>query len=91
MFFKLDLSSLDSVRQCADELNNSLDKIDILVNNAGIAFVPKTNTMEGFESQIGVNHFGHFLLTNLLLPLLKKAAPGARIVTVSSMVYANGR
>jgi len=47
-------------------------------------------TEDGFEMQIGTNHFGHFYLTNLLMPLLKKAAPGARIVTVSSLAHEQG-
>ena len=88
---RLDLASLQSVRQCAQLLNKSLDKIDILVNNAGVGLCPKSKTEDGFEMQIGVNHFGHFLLTNLLLPLLRKAGPGARIVTVSSMAHSDGK
>jgi NAD(P)-dependent dehydrogenase (short-subunit alcohol dehydrogenase family) len=87
---KLDLASLASVRECAEQLGNSLEKIDILINNAGIMACPEMRTKEGFEMQIGTNHFGHFLLTNLLLPLLKKAAPTARIVNVSSMAHTRG-
>jgi NAD(P)-dependent dehydrogenase (short-subunit alcohol dehydrogenase family) len=52
---------------------------------------PEQRTEEGFEMQIGTNHFGHFLLTNLLMPLLKKAAPGARIVNVSSLAHERGQ
>ena len=52
---------------------------------------PLTRTEEGLEMQIGTNHFGHFLLTNLLMPLLKKAAPDARIVNVSSLAHERGR
>jgi retinol dehydrogenase-12 len=88
---KMDLASLKSVRECAEQLNNSLDKIDILLNNAGVMTCPEMRTEEGFEMQIGTNHFGHFLLTNLLMPLLKKAAPGSRIVNVSSMAHEMGR
>merc|ERR1719150_1217356 len=75
---KLDLADLASVRECAEQLGNSLEKIDILINNAGIMACPKMKTKDGFEMQFGTNHVGHFLLTNLLMPLLKKAAPGAR-------------
>eukprot|EP00092_Neocalanus_flemingeri_P019775 GFUD01021415.1.p1 GENE.GFUD01021415.1~~GFUD01021415.1.p1 ORF type:complete len:334 (+),score=104.31 GFUD01021415.1:80-1081(+) len=88
---KLDLSSLASVRECAEQLGNSLEKIDILINNAGIMACPELRTTEGFEMQIGTNHFGHFLLTNLLMPQLKKAAPTARIVNVSSLAHERGR
>lgn len=88
---KLDLASLKSVRACAEQLGNSLEKIDILLNNAGVMTCPEMRTEEGFEMQIGTNHFGHFLLTNLLMPLLKKAAPGARIVNVSSLAHEQGR
>jgi len=87
---KLDLASLASVRECAEQLGNSVDKIDILINNAGIMACPEMRTTEGFEMQIGTNHFGHFLLTNLLMPLLKKAAPHARIINVSSLAHERG-
>ena len=66
------------------------EKIDILVNNAGVMACPKTLTEDGLEMQIGTNHFGHFLLTNLVMPLVKKAAPGARIVNVSSLAHESG-
>merc|ERR1712025_599134 len=88
---KLDLASLESVREVAEQLGNSLDKIDILINNAGIMACPEMRTKEGFEMQFGTNHLGHFLLTNLLMPLIKKAAPGARIINVSSLAHTNGQ
>jgi retinol dehydrogenase-12 len=88
---KMDLASLASVRACAEQLGNSLEKIDILLNNAGVMTCPEMRTEEGFEMQIGTNHFGHFLLTNLLMPLLKRGAPGARIVNVSSLAHEQGR
>jgi len=88
---KLDLASLASVRECAEQLGNSLEKIDILINNAGVMACPQMRTTEGFEMQIGTNHFGHFLLTNLLMPQLKKAAPTARIVNVSSLAHTRGQ
>ena len=72
---KMDLASLKSVRECCEQLGKSLNKIDILINNAAVGAIPKMRTEDGFEMQIGTNHFGHFLLTNLLMPLIKKAAP----------------
>ena len=88
--FRCDLASLKSVRECAEQLSNSLEKIDILINNAGVMVCPLTRTEDGFEMQIGTNHLGHFLLTNLVMPLVKKAAPGARIVNVSSLAHESG-
>jgi NAD(P)-dependent dehydrogenase (short-subunit alcohol dehydrogenase family) len=70
------------VRQFAE----AVDKADILVNNAGIMAAPYALTADGFESQIGTNHLGHFALTNLLLPKLSD-----RVVTVSSMAHWPGR
>jgi len=90
---KLDLSSLESVRSCAKEILEKEEKIDILINNAGIMFCPEMRTKEGFEMQIGTNHFGHFLLTELLLPKLRKSAAtgfSTRIVILSSMAHAKG-
>jgi len=88
---RLDLADMDSVRDCAEQLGNSLEKIDILINNAGVMTCPEMKTKQGFEMQFGTNHLGHFLLTNLLLPLIKKAAPGARIINVSSMAHKAGQ
>jgi NAD(P)-dependent dehydrogenase (short-subunit alcohol dehydrogenase family) len=79
---RLDLQSLTSVRDFAD----SIAIVDILINNAGIMAVPYTITSDGFESQIGTNHLGHFALTNLLLPKLTD-----RVVTVSSTAHLAGR
>jgi NAD(P)-dependent dehydrogenase (short-subunit alcohol dehydrogenase family) len=78
---QLDLQSLASVRQFAD----GVDSVDVLVNNAGIMAVPHAVTTDGFESQIGTNHLGHFALTNLLLPKVSE-----RVVTVSSMAHFAG-
>lgn len=80
---ELDLSSLDSVRSAADELKSRYDSIDLLINNAGVMTPPKSTTKDGFELQFGTNHLGHFALTNLLLDRVL-AAPGSRVVTVSS-------
>jgi retinol dehydrogenase-12 len=73
-FEKLDLASLKSVRKCAQKLLEKEEKIDILVNNAGIGACPNWKTEEGFDMQLGTNHLGHFLLTEMLIPLLKKSA-----------------
>jgi NAD(P)-dependent dehydrogenase (short-subunit alcohol dehydrogenase family) len=81
---ELDLTSLDSVRAAADELRAKHDRIDLLINNAGVMMTPKATTKDGFELQFGTNHLGHFALTNLLLDRVV-AAPGSRVVTVSSV------
>ena len=78
-----DLASLDSVRQCAEAANAKYDKIDLLINNAGVMACPKGETADGFEMQFGTNHVGHFLLTNLLMPLVEKG-DNSRIVNLSS-------
>ncbi|HME79053.1 MAG TPA: oxidoreductase [Mycobacterium sp.] len=75
---RLHLQDLASVRQFAD----GVDAVDVLVNNAGVMAVPHSVTTDGFESQIGTNHLGHFALTNLLLPKLTD-----RVVTVSSLMH----
>ena len=80
---ELDLTSLDSVRAAAADLKSRHDSIDLLINNAGVMFTPKETTKDGFELQFGTNHLGHFAFTNLLLDRVL-AAPGSRIVTVSS-------
>ncbi|XP_051235398.1 retinol dehydrogenase 11 isoform X2 [Dicentrarchus labrax] len=87
---KLDLSSLQSVRDLARDVQENEERLDILINNAGIMMCPKSKTEDGFEMQFGVNHLGHFLLTNCLLDLLKKSAP-SRIVIVSSLAHEKGR
>jgi NAD(P)-dependent dehydrogenase (short-subunit alcohol dehydrogenase family) len=79
---KLDLQNLASVHEFAD----TVETVDVLVNNAGIMAVPLARTVDGFESQIGTNHLGHFALTNLLLPKISD-----RVVTVSSMMHWIGR
>jgi NAD(P)-dependent dehydrogenase (short-subunit alcohol dehydrogenase family) len=78
---ELDLQDLASVRAFAE----GVDALDVLVNNAGIMAVPYARTVDGFESQIGTNHLGHFALTNLLLPKVTD-----RVVTVSSMLHLVG-
>ncbi|MCW7943531.1 short-chain dehydrogenase [Streptomyces hygroscopicus] len=84
-FARLDLGDLASVREFAASF--PYERVDLLVNNAGVMALPYATTADGFETQFGVNHLGHFALTGLLLPALL-AAPGARVVTVSSMMHA---
>jgi NAD(P)-dependent dehydrogenase (short-subunit alcohol dehydrogenase family) len=83
---QLDLGSLKSVRVFADTFNTRHERLDVLMNNAGIMALPYGRTVDGFESQFGTNHLGHFALTGLLLPRLL-ATPQSRVVTVSSGVY----
>lgn len=81
---QLDLGSLASVRQAADELRSTHPRIDLLINNAGVMWTPKELTADGFELQFGTNHLGHFAFTGLLLDHMLKV-DGSRVVTVSSL------
>lgn len=87
---ELDLASLASVRRFAEVFLTKYDRLDGLVNNAGVMFPPKGKTVDGFETQFGINYLGHFLLTELLLDTLKASAP-SRIVCVSSVAHAGMR
>jgi NAD(P)-dependent dehydrogenase (short-subunit alcohol dehydrogenase family) len=80
---RLDLADLASVRAFAEAWEGSLD---VLVNNAGVMAVPRGRTVDGFETQLGTNHLGHFALTNLLLRSIAD-----RVVTVSSAAHRHGR
>lgn len=83
---KLDLADTNSIREFAQNITSEEKQLNILINNAGVMVCPYAKTADGFEMQIGVNHMGHFLLTFLLIDLLKRSAP-ARIVNVSSMAH----
>ncbi len=79
----LDLASLASVRAFAQRFLARHDRLDLLINNAGVMATPFGQTADGFETQLGTNHLGHFVLTGLLAPALLAAAP-SRIVNLSS-------
>jgi NAD(P)-dependent dehydrogenase (short-subunit alcohol dehydrogenase family) len=79
-----DLASLASVRACADALNARGEKFDVVIANAGVMNCPFGHTADGFETQFGTNHLGHFVLVNRILPLV---ANGGRIVMLSSSAH----
>lgn len=83
---KLDLSSFQSVRDFAEEINQQEERVDVLINNAGY-LGPFTSTVDGFDNTLQVNYLGHFFLTNLLLNKLKVSSP-SRIINVSSAQHA---
>jgi NAD(P)-dependent dehydrogenase (short-subunit alcohol dehydrogenase family) len=78
---ELDLASLASVRACADALISTGESFDLVIANAGVMACPKGQTSDGFETQFGTNHLGHFVLVNRIVSLLK---PGSRLVNLSS-------
>lgn len=80
----LDLSSPASVDRFAQTFMSANSALDILINNAGIMAAPLTRDSRGYESQLAVNHLGHFKLTVRLLPALRRAK-GARVITLSSL------
>jgi NAD(P)-dependent dehydrogenase (short-subunit alcohol dehydrogenase family) len=84
---RLDLASQSSVHQAAKEIRERFPRVDLLINNAGVMEVPYQRTEDGFELTLATNHLGPFALTGLLLDSL---APGARIVTVSSIGHLDG-
>ncbi|GAB1291487.1 Retinol dehydrogenase 13 [Apodemus speciosus] len=85
----LDLASLKSIREFARKIIKEEERVDVLVNNAAVMRCPHWTTEDGFEMQFGVNHLGHFLLTNLLLDKLKASAP-SRIINLSSLAHVAG-
>ncbi len=85
-FMALDLADLDSVSAFAKAFKGRHGTLDILCNNAGVMALPLARTKQGFEMQIGTNHFGHFALTGQLLDALK-AAPAARVVNTASLAH----
>jgi NAD(P)-dependent dehydrogenase (short-subunit alcohol dehydrogenase family) len=87
---ELDLADLSSVRRFAERTAEQHAALDLLINNAGVMAPPRRLTADGFESQFGTNHLGHFALTGLLLARLL-AAPAPRVVTLSSGMHYIGR
>jgi retinol dehydrogenase 14 len=89
-YLVVDLGSLASVRKAADEVARRFGAIHVLVNNAGVNLARRVISPDGFEMTFAVNHLGPFLLTNLLLPLLRTGAP-SRVVNVTSWFERLGR
>ncbi len=85
----LDLASLKSIRNFAEEFKKQYSRLDLLINNAGVMIPPYSKTEDGFELQFGTNHLGHFALTGFLIDLIN-STPGSRIVNVSSMAHKFG-
>ncbi|WIA11936.1 hypothetical protein OEZ85_012018 [Tetradesmus obliquus] len=90
-YLLLDLADLASVRDAANKWMDSGKQIDVLLNNAGVMACPRMETAQGYEYQLGVNHLGHFLWTNTLLPLLKQNPNPVRIVNVASTAHMFGK
>ncbi len=85
----LDLTSLESINSFAEEFKKDYKKLDVLINNAGIMMCPYSKTKDGFEIQMGTNHFGHFALTGHLMPILVNTK-GSRVVITSSIAHKLG-
>jgi NAD(P)-dependent dehydrogenase (short-subunit alcohol dehydrogenase family) len=83
---KVDMSSLNEVKEFADQFHKQYHNLNLLINNAGIMMSPYKVTKDGFENQFATNYIGHFALTGLLLPMLT-STKGSRIVTLSSLSY----
>ncbi|XP_043082346.1 retinol dehydrogenase 12 isoform X1 [Puntigrus tetrazona] len=87
---KLDLADTKSICDFAEFIYNTEKSLHLLINNAGVAMCPYSTTADGFETQFGVNHLGHFFLTFLLMDLLKHSAP-SRVINVSSLAHHMGK
>lgn len=87
---ELDLASLSSIRQFASRFSQKYRQLNVLINNAGVFSMTREETQDGFERTMATNYLGPFLLTNLLLPLIKQT-PEARIINVSSNAHSHGQ
>lgn len=88
-YLPLDLASFDNIRAAAEKFSDQFDRLDVLINNAGVFSSKLQHTKDGFEWHFGINHLGHFLLTDLLKPqLLSVSAP--RVINVSSVAHYHG-
>lgn len=87
---KLELSSLASVKAFATVFSSKHERLDVLINNAGVMWCPESKTEDGFEMQMGTNHFGHFALTGHLMPLLRQTK-NSRVVATSSVAHKTGK
>ena len=88
-YLHLDLGSMQSVRKFATEFSDQYDRLDLLINNAGVMIPAFDRTEDGFESQMGINYLGHFLLTGLLIPKMRDLS-GSRVVSLSSIAHRFG-
>ncbi|XP_064621171.1 retinol dehydrogenase 12-like [Lineus longissimus] len=88
--YKLDLANISSIHTFVEEFISKEERLDILINNAGVMWCPYARTDDGFEMQIGVNHLGHFLLTNLLLDKMVASSP-SRIINLTSIAHYDKR
>lgn len=89
-FLQLDLADQTNIKTAVKRFLESHSQLDLLINNAGVMWLPRTETVDGFEMQFGTNHLGHFTLTGLLLDTLLGTS-NARVVTVSSLAHRSGR
>jgi len=87
---ELDLADFNSIREFANNFKKSHNQLNILMNNAGVMTVPYEDIKNGKQSQMGINHFGHFALTGLLMDLIIET-PKSRIVNTSSLAYKQGK
>ena len=86
----VDLASLKSVQEYAEQFRSKYSRLDVLINNAGVMMPPEGATEDGFESQFGINFIGHFALTGRLYDMVK-STPGSRVVTLSSIAHRGAR